>query len=299
MRQLVYIFIFAFASFISAQTSNPYVHKGSVGKTVKHKNTIPKQAFDFLPISEWIGERFIFLPKYKSGQQLGYQSFGVNYHKYVGRIAKVISISESDYSPKVIFKMEDNGKKISATVSYSECINGIALVADIDSARSRWLNKTLWFKKNELSEYDERKDEIFIVEIMKCSPVKVIDIVVGWFSDRPVRFILRTSSGDEGFVDINLSGTNVDLMFRHRYLFDDNFFTEDPRKTFNWSEKAWDLIERGKVMIGMTYEQAKLSWGKPKEINRTYIDTSVHEQWVYASGDYLYFEDGVLTQIQN
>jgi len=298
MKLFIYIFILVFTSFISPQTNNPYVHKGPLGKKVAQKDTIPKRAFDFIPISKWIGERFIFLPQPKYSQKLGYQNFNVSYHKYVGRIAKVISVNESDYTTKVIFKMEDNGKKLSAT-AYSESIRGIASIADIDSARSRWLNKTLWFKKNELSVYDERKDKVFGFKIAKCSPVKVIDIVAGWLNIEPVRFILRTPSGDEGFVDINLSGTNVSLLLRHKFLFDDIFFTQDPKKTFHWSAKVWDLIEAGKVSIGMTDEQVKLSWGKPKEINQTYIETSVHEQWVYPSEDYLYFEDGVLTQIRN
>jgi hypothetical protein len=53
--------------------------------------------------------------------------------------------------------------------------------------------------------------------------------------------------------------------------------------------------------IGMSPEQVtkETSWGKPNHINRTTTAHGVHEQWVYGGGNYLYFENGRLTAIQN
>lgn len=59
------------------------------------------------------------------------------------------------------------------------------------------------------------------------------------------------------------------------------------------------LIAQGKVRIGMTSEMCRDAWGSPHDINRTTGAWGVHEQWVYSSGTYLYFEDGILTSIQN
>jgi len=50
-----------------------------------------------------------------------------------------------------------------------------------------------------------------------------------------------------------------------------------------------------KVWKGITSDMARDSWGKPKQINRMYVDTSVDEEWVY-SRSYLYFRDGVLIE---
>jgi hypothetical protein len=53
------------------------------------------------------------------------------------------------------------------------------------------------------------------------------------------------------------------------------------------------------VAIGMTTERVfQSSWGKPFRVNRTTTATRNIEQWVYGNGRYLYFEDGVLTAIQ-
>jgi len=60
-----------------------------------------------------------------------------------------------------------------------------------------------------------------------------------------------------------------------------------------------DAINKKSVLIGMTQDQARLAWGNPEKINRTITKLGVHEQWVYGGGNYLYFENGILTAIQN
>lgn len=57
--------------------------------------------------------------------------------------------------------------------------------------------------------------------------------------------------------------------------------------------------KRHGVSLGMSQEDAvDSSWGKPRKINRSIGSYGTHEQWVYDGG-YLYFENGVLTSIQN
>jgi hypothetical protein len=66
------------------------------------------------------------------------------------------------------------------------------------------------------------------------------------------------------------------------------------------AEKA-DKAERKKrgVNVGMTRQDAiDSSWGRPNKVNKTTTASTVREQWVYDGG-YLYFENGVLTTIQN
>jgi len=48
-----------------------------------------------------------------------------------------------------------------------------------------------------------------------------------------------------------------------------------------------------KVWKGVSSDMAYDSWGKPKQINRMYVDQSVEEEWIYSK-KYLYFRDGVL-----
>jgi hypothetical protein len=68
-----------------------------------------------------------------------------------------------------------------------------------------------------------------------------------------------------------------------------------------------ESVRAGKVRIGMNYMEAFLAWGKPDDINRTTSRSGVREQCVYGgfrngsytSMSFLYFENGVLTTIQN
>lgn len=54
------------------------------------------------------------------------------------------------------------------------------------------------------------------------------------------------------------------------------------------------------VSLGMSAQDAlDSSWGRPEKVNRTTNSSGVREQWVYGSGSYLYFTNGVLTSIQN
>ena len=54
------------------------------------------------------------------------------------------------------------------------------------------------------------------------------------------------------------------------------------------------------VSIGMSKEDVLASkWGRPESVNKTTGSYGTHEQWVYGGRNYLYFENGVLTTIQN
>jgi len=51
--------------------------------------------------------------------------------------------------------------------------------------------------------------------------------------------------------------------------------------------------------IGMTTSEVEnTGWGKPKKINKTTTKYGVSEQWVYSQSRYVYFEDGIVTVIQ-
>lgn len=57
--------------------------------------------------------------------------------------------------------------------------------------------------------------------------------------------------------------------------------------------------KREGVTLGMTTEDVLASmWGKPRHVNRTTNRWGVREQWVYEGG-YLYFDNGILTTVQN
>ncbi|HWD20492.1 MAG TPA: hypothetical protein VHB20_14565 [Verrucomicrobiae bacterium] len=56
-------------------------------------------------------------------------------------------------------------------------------------------------------------------------------------------------------------------------------------------------IKEHKICIGMTEEECRLSWGKPRKINSTSTRFGRSEQWVYGDS-YVYFDDGVISSTQ-
>ena len=66
-----------------------------------------------------------------------------------------------------------------------------------------------------------------------------------------------------------------------------------------WGQKMGSYIADGKVVLGMNKEMCISSWGNPIDINRTIVKGLNSEQWVYGWGTYLYFDNGVLSAIQD
>ena len=98
---------------------------------------------------------------------------------------------------------------------------------------------------------------------------------------------------------ITCKGNGRNYIFKiGRADFEELFTTSEPRFGKKWSKKIWKAIDDGTVIIGMTKEQARLSWGEPSDINTTTTRGSETEQWVYGES-YLYFRNGILDAIQN
>lgn len=63
-------------------------------------------------------------------------------------------------------------------------------------------------------------------------------------------------------------------------------------------QQTKDAILQGTIILGMSSEDARASWGQPERVNRTVGSFGVHEQWIYGN-TYLYFDDGVLRSWQD
>lgn len=65
-------------------------------------------------------------------------------------------------------------------------------------------------------------------------------------------------------------------------------------------EKQRQLAKKPAAAIGMTKSQVlnSTNWGKPKSVNTTTNKYGTQEQWVYGNYQYLYFDNGKLTTIQ-
>jgi len=66
----------------------------------------------------------------------------------------------------------------------------------------------------------------------------------------------------------------------------------------DWTNQQCNDIADKKVWLGMTANQALISWGKPKKVNKRVSSSGTDEQWVYPGHQYLYFENDILKSLQ-
>lgn len=209
------------------------------------KLVVPNETTDDLfptrPVSEWVGERFIFLQQTKGFHKYGYTSVRTTkdrlgselaYHQFVGKTAKVTKLVHS--SLKVDYELwdmelvvEDTGKKVYADVS-SGVVENIALVADIENARALYMDKTLWTKETVNTYNEATGEESYLDTPLGYFPVRVVDVVAGFDTEKPIRFIVRIPSGKEGYLDVHMSDTNIAESLRKYDKFEDILFTEYP-----------------------------------------------------------------------
>jgi len=71
--------------------------------------------------------------------------------------------------------------------------------------------------------------------------------------------------------------------------------TKPQRELSPSPEEIKKLLTNKEVRIGMTAEQVIRLCGKPDRINESVSARGKSEQWVYGSGIYLYFENGILS----
>lgn len=95
-----------------------------------------------------------------------------------------------------------------------------------------------------------------------------------------------------------ITGEIIDATYNAYYKNASFKYTKITENTF------YKLPEKTQVrkepMIGMTKVEAEnSSWGKPEKINETTTKYGTREQWVYSENRYLYFDDGILSGIQD
>lgn len=260
-----------------------------------------------LPFDRWRGEKLVFAPKSRGLREYGYNL--VEPEQPYALVGEVVTVTDVERGPDgyIIRMVTGDGALISTRLLDSPfddiSISDLAPLRDIEWARQRWLGKQVWLKPSpyrvELMTYDAETDKWDSISVKNATAVTVIDVVASNEVHAPVRMIMRTKDGDEGYVDVSVFDAPPNSLLNAGAHFDRHFFETDPRTKHQWSIKTWAAIEQQKVFVGMTREQARLSWGTPSSINKTTVAGKTREQWVFGRLGYLYFTDGILTGIHN
>ena len=318
MRPLVLLFLLTSLG-TNFFARGQFIREGSIGKEIALQPAQQTDSCSFRPLSAMKGEKLIFLPQSKALQEYVYHGFQggtgryghPTYKEAVGRIGVLTDIaprpSVSGGAEYVLSVTMEGDQRVYTSVfvdNEPESIDGVAFIVDLECAKKRLLGRAIWYigagvDQNGLRVYDEATGKTAKVNLPKPVRLQVKEVVASWYSDTPVRLIVAGEDGTEAFVDISLSGINLSKENRRLLSFEDSFTLDDPHTVYNWPERAWQAVRGHTVHIGMTEEQAAMSWGKPfpSDIRSSVSANGKSDIWHFDSQT-LYFENGVLTVIR-
>ncbi len=171
-------------------------------------------------------------------------------------------------------------------LKYTPLIPPFIDMDNLNTARSLLKDRTLYIKSSMWYNAEGKA-----IEGRKLVPVKVLDVRPG-NNVLPVEVWFEDDRGNQAGVYMSLLSSS-----RSQYItFDRLFSFENPRLQYKQIEdEAWEQITRGRVKAGMTKDECKLSLGNPHEVKKIPTYSGLREQWIYNSGAYLFFVDGLLS----
>ncbi len=208
----------------------------TVGQTTATNDRTKKYGpLHYRSLTECIGQQFICLPKPVRLQPFGYSNLrtrkgplnGVGYNDYALQFLTLAGF-EDDYAVFINIRSKKIYCRFSGDISNTK-LESVAPVAEIDSARSLYLGKTLWVKQDFMYKYDPDTDRLSKMPITKWSPVTVVEVLAGFFEYEPVMFTLETEDHRRGYIACTLSGTNLTESLARSCSFNNYFSETDPR----------------------------------------------------------------------
>lgn len=275
----------------------------------------------FTPVEKWTGLRFAALPITPAFRAFGYDLYPTplldrqttppdnsvqlknkryKYDALVGTVLVVEKVEKTDTAWLITMRQEQSGRTVCG-LTHKGAIKGIAPAPDLDSARARWQNGTVYARKRQINTYDSASGKMGSVKVSIDQPLSVTGVRWGWLPlpPQPVLVTVRTAQGTEGFVPLYMSWTNVmdDLRRLSEDPWTEFVFEKNPRSIFAWDEETWGQIGAHHVTPGMTPDMVRLAWGDPVSRDSAQADCPTCERWVYQ-GQYVVFRNGKLERTQ-
>lgn len=180
-----------------------------------------------LEIDAWTGHAFVLLPKSPKAQQYGYRSFvpALPYAQWLGKTLTVTNVEQG--APAIVTFRASDGATVRAE-AYNGTVHDLALASDLESAKKRWSGKALWLRVDDILTYDADGDKFRSIRLGKGARVVVKDVVGSSLDYEPAEFLLVADDGRSGFLDVQLSGTNVSKGMRGTDTFEQLFSERAP-----------------------------------------------------------------------
>jgi hypothetical protein len=257
-----------------------------------------------IAIENWVGERFFLLEKPAMYCKYGYELYSCPmlescrgpvdtavetiYHRVrcgrsVNTPLSVVSIGQRGVEWLVGFRDDATGKTIYAKTSDGE-LHEFAYDVDYNGAKTRWTGKTIYSARGFISNSGAGKTGTIKVRLQ--DPLRVCDVRPGLtpLPAKPLWLMVETADGTKGVIPVRFSWTNSPASQRYEgNPWTDDIFESNPALTCAADAATWETINLHHVRKGMTREQVRLSWGRPREQTSGMHEAAERECWVYEN----------------
>jgi hypothetical protein len=219
-----------------------FVKDGSIGQPTAPP---PQAAAKSDTPSSWIqpGVKVLILPASKADQEFPvryiYRDTSKKDRPPCSEVSGKVVVIETVMSYWVTLRDESSGKLYYAprkndryAPTRDDLLENITPLSDLQAARDALLGKEVWCKTGALSTYDATTGIVGSTYIDVSRPVKISDVLAGWDDAKPVRVVVRTNAGKEGFIDIHYSNTNIFSYMQTTNNFSD-YFSGSSRNSVN------------------------------------------------------------------
>jgi hypothetical protein len=105
-------------------------------------------------------------------------------------------------------------------------------------------------------------------------------------------------TGKTGFIPVRYSWTNtMQRQVRPALPWEEDIFETDPARRYQWDEAIWEVVNNHRVVLDMTEEQVRVSWGDPVSSGKVIVGETEQAVWTYPS-QRLSFSAGRLVSIE-
>ena len=232
----------------------------------------------FLGASERVGLIFVSAPDNPYGKTIFYKGYE-HVTTPLGKDA-INVLFEDSLGRTYIYQKE----KLQDTPFFTSDLPMLIDMDLVEKAGKILNGKTLWPRTRF---WDSPTDYNSAITATQLLPVEIISILPGT-ADFPLRAVFKDNEGRRGSLVFNPSP-------KSSRSFSSQFYIADPRESYkNITDEVWKEICNGRLSLGMTKQEARLSMGSPDEVESGHDYSKLIEIWRYSNGTFMRFEDGLL-----
>lgn len=261
------------------------------------------EAIKGTPLSQWQeGKKFMAssgrTPLIFEPSGVGYASDDTSFEGKILRFAGTESKLTPDLKEECVIVFSDSNKfyryhtgRSSEDAMHETYSSKLPLLYDLDLIDT-WKNKisglTVWTRSSLW--YDDTGNRIPGLKFARAS----INDVIPSTGTFPMKVQIMLPDGKTAYLNMNYTADTADSR-----NFAALFFLKDPKSKYpHITPENWELIQKGKIQIGMTKEECRLSLGNPDDVDTGKTPSQTMDIWKYGDGMYLMFTDGLLSRFR-